>query len=65
MFIDIDECEDSKDVNILSCIQDVKFSSRGHFEQYYVNRPPFVMRNWARSVVEDTKIICTIHYDVR
>ena len=65
MYIETDECDDSKDVNILSCIRDVKFSNRGHFEQYYVNKPPFLMRNWVRGLSEDSKITCTISYDVR
>ena len=48
MFIDVDEGEESRDFNVLACIQDVKFSLRSKFEQFSVHRPPFVMKNWQK-----------------
>lgn len=41
MYIDFDEYDDSRDVNIISCVRDVKFICKNHnnqFDQYNVNK---------------------------
>lgn len=69
MYIDIDSeplntDSESKEINILSCIRDVKFVNKSTFEQYNLNKPPFLMKNWVKGYSNDTKIICTITYEV-
>lgn len=64
MYIDTDECEESRDINVLSCIRDVKFVNRNQFEQHYVNKPPFIMKNWIKGMPYDARVICTITYEV-
>ncbi len=38
MFIELDECEDSKDIHVISIIRDVKFICRNKIEQFNVNK---------------------------
>ncbi len=64
MYADFDECDDSREINIHSCIRDVKFVTRNQFEQYNIHKPPFVMRNWAKGAPEELKINCVITYQV-
>ena len=64
MFIDIDECDDSRDVHVISCIRDVKFVCRtNQLEQFNVNKSPFVMRRWIRGLIEDKRVTCIITYE--
>ena len=63
MYIDIDECEDSRDVHVASCIRDVKFVCRSQFEQYNVNKPPFIMRKWVKGLADRLGITCIITYE--
>lgn len=65
VYADFDECEDSKDINILSFIRDVKFVCRNHFEQFTISKPPFIMKNWIRGIQNDEiKLSCVITYSV-
>lgn len=38
MYIDIDDCDENRDVNIPSCIRDVRFACRNSFDQYNVSK---------------------------
>lgn len=46
MFIDVDEFEETRDFNVLSCIQDVKFALRSKFEQFSVHRVRILLLNY-------------------
>jgi len=64
-FIDVDESDETPDFNIFSCIHDVKFSLRSKFEQFSVHRPPFIMKHWQKGITDESKITCTITYEVK
>lgn len=61
---DIELSDDSKDFDIWSCIRDVKFVNKSTFDQFNLNKPPYIMKNWVRGYTNDTKIICSITYEV-
>lgn len=61
---DLSSPDDSKDFNIWSCIRDIKFVNKGTFDQFNLNKPPYIMKNWVKGYTTDTKIICTISYEV-
>jgi hypothetical protein len=63
-FIDVDESNETPNFNVLSCIHDVKFALRSKFEQFSVHRPPFIMKHWQKGISDDSKITCTITYEV-
>lgn len=64
MYIDIDDCDENRDVNIPSCIRDVRFACRNSFDQYNVSKTPFIMRHWVKHPSDTPiKINCIITYD--
>lgn len=54
-----------KDINIWNCIRDVKFVNKTTFDQFNLNKPPYIMKNWAKGYTNDTKIICSVTYEVK
>lgn len=68
MYVDFDTdmsvTDDLKDFNIWNCIRDVKFVNKSTFDQFNLNKPPYIMKNWVKGFVDDSKIICTITYEV-
>ena len=72
MYVDVDvdvnenTNENIKDTKVLSCIRDVKFLCKNHFEQYNVGKPPFIMRHWVKNKLPTSsiKVSCIITYEV-
>lgn len=64
LFFDVCE-EDSKEQSALLCIKEVKFVIKAPpFNEYSIKRPPFYMPIWNIGIIEDTRVECTVVYEV-
>ena len=61
---DLSTVDEQKDFNICPCIRDIKFINKSTFDQFTLNKPPYIMKNWVKGYSQDTKIICTLTYEV-
>ncbi|KAL5007152.1 hypothetical protein ScPMuIL_015958 [Solemya velum] len=62
MYMEIDQEDEDDDINPLTCIQDVTFTSTQH-GTLSVSHPPFIMEKWCTGIAEDMVVECVVKFE--